>query len=137
MAVEHPNATLVRRAYAAQAAGDLDSYLGLLTDDFALHIPGRSQIAGTFRGREAMRRHFADIARLSGGTFRTSVHDVTGSDDHVMALVEAWAEQRGIVVELPRIHVWHVRDGMLSELWLHPVDQAAFDAYWGNAVDSG
>ena len=137
MTVAQSNLELVRRAYAAQAAGDLDSYLAMLTDDFVLHIPGRSQIAGEYRGREAMRGHFAEVARLSGGTFRTSVHDVTSSDEHVMALVEARAERDGIVVDLPRIHVWHVRDGALSELWLHPVDQDAFDAYWGTGLEPG
>jgi uncharacterized protein len=130
---EHPNVALLRRAYAAQAAGDLDSYLGLLTDDFVLHIPGSSRIAGEYHGRNEMRRHFAEIAALSGGTFRTSVHDVTASDEHVIALVEATAARNGVAVGLPRIHVWHVRDGELSELWLHPIDQAAFDAYWGEA----
>jgi uncharacterized protein len=133
---EHPNATLVRRAYAAQAAGDLGAYLSLLTDEFVLHIPGRSRIAGDYHGRDEMRRHFGEIASLSGGTFRTSIHDVTASDDHVIALVGASAERDGLVVDLPRIHVWHVRDGGLSELWLHPIDQDAFDAYWGSAVDS-
>lgn len=133
MTAEHPNAALVRRAYAAQARGDLDTYLALLAEDFVLRIPGRSQIAGEYRGRDEMRRHFAEIAALSGGTFRTTVHDVTASDEHVIALVEATAERDGVAVKLPRIHVWHVRDGELSELWLHPVAQQAFDIYWGTA----
>ena len=133
MTGEQPHVGLVRRAYAAQMAGDLDAYLALLADDFVLRIPGQSRIAGEYRGRDEMRRHFAEIAKLSGGTFRTIVHDVTGSDEHVIALVHASAERDGVVVELPRIHVWHVRDGALAELWLHPVDQAAFDAYWGSA----
>jgi uncharacterized protein len=101
MTAEHPNAALVRRAYAAQARGDLDTYLSLLADDFVLRIPGRSQIAGEYRGRDEMRRHFAEIAALSGGTFRTTVHDVTASDEHVIALVEATAERDGVAVELP------------------------------------
>ena len=135
MTAEHADAALVRRAHAAQARGDLDAYLALLADDFVLRIPGRSRIAGEYHGREAMRRHFAEIAALSGGTFRTSVHDVTAWDEHVIALVEATAERDGVVVQLPRIHVWHVRDGELSELSLHPVDQNTFDAYWGRKGD--
>ena len=82
MTARHPNAALVRRAYAGQARGDLDAWLALLSDDFVLRVPGRSRIAGEYRGREEMRRHFGEIAELSGGTFRTSVHDVTASDEH-------------------------------------------------------
>lgn len=127
----HPNAALLRRAYDAQARGDLDSYLAQLTDDFVLHVVGRSQIAGEYRGKDEVRRHFREIGELSGGTFRTEVHDVTASDEHAVGLVNAHADRDGTRVELPRIHIWHVRDGRLSELWLHPLDQEAFDAYWG------
>lgn len=45
--------------------------------------------------------------------------------------MNARAEREGQLVDLRRVHVWHVRDGQLAELWLHPVDQYAFDAYWG------
>jgi ketosteroid isomerase-like protein len=129
--VTHENEGLLRRAYEAQARGDLESYLDLLTDDFVLHVPGRSRIAGVYRGRNEVRRHFREIAELSGGTFRTEVHDAMASRDHAIGLVDARAERDGRTVALPRVHVWHVRDGKLSELWLHPLDQDAFDDYWG------
>jgi ketosteroid isomerase-like protein len=122
---------LVRRAYEAQSRGDLESYLDLLTDDFVLHIPGRSRIAGDYMGKEEMRSHFREIRELSGGTFKTEVHDVLGNDRHAVGLINATAEKDGQTVALPRVHVWHGRDGRLSELWAHPADQYAFDDYWG------
>jgi uncharacterized protein len=134
--MEHPNAALLRRVYAAQAAADLEAYLASLSEDFVLHIPGRSRIAGAYRGKDEVRRHFREIAELSGGSFRTDVHDILASDDHAVGLVNASAERDGIVVDLPRIHVWHLRGGELTELWLHPTDQDAFDAYWGS-VEAG
>jgi uncharacterized protein len=127
----HPNEILLRQTYEAQGRGDIDRYLETLSDDFVLHIPGRSRIAGDYRGREEVRRHFREIAELSGGTFRTEVHDVLASDEHVVGLVNARAEHWGVPVEIPRVHVCHVRDGRLAEMWIHPVDQRAFDAYWG------
>jgi len=36
------------------------------------------------------------------------------------------------LVDLSRVHVWHVENGRLTELWLHPVDQEAFDGYRGS-----
>jgi ketosteroid isomerase-like protein len=126
----HPNEVLLRQAYGAQAHGDIDAYLALLSDGFVLHIPGRSRIAGEYRGKDEVRRHFREIAELSGGTFRTELHDVIAGEEHAIGLVDARAEREGRVVELPRVHVWHARDGKLSELWLHPTDQYAFDAYW-------
>ena len=127
----HPNEDLLRTAYDAQSRGDLDAYLECLREDFVLHIPGHSRIAGAYIGKEEVRRHFREIAQLSGGSFRTSVHDIIANDEHVVALVEAEALRAGERTLLPRVHVWHVRDGKLAELWLHPVDQDAFDDYWG------
>jgi len=130
-AFNHPNEILLQKLYDAQERGDLEEYLDLLSNDFALHIPGRSRIAGDYVGKEGMRRHFAEIRELSKGTFRTVIHDVVAGDRHAIGLIDARAEKDGRTVELPRVHVWHVEDGRLTELWLHPVDQSAFDDYWG------
>jgi ketosteroid isomerase-like protein len=131
MATPHQNEILLRMAYDAQARGDIDAYLQLLSDDVVLHIPGRSRIAGEYRGKEEVRLHFTEIAALSGGTFRAGVHDVLAGDEHVVGLVRAQAERDGVTVDLPRVHVWHVRNGKLAEVWIHPADQYAFDDYWG------
>jgi ketosteroid isomerase-like protein len=128
--VIHPNEQLVRQAYEAQARGDVETCVGLLSDDFVLHISGQSRIAGDYRGKDEVWLHLREIAELSSGTFRTEVHDVLASDEHVVGLIVARAKRDGRIVELPRVHVWHVRDGKLSELSLHPTDQEAFDSYW-------
>jgi len=126
---KHSNEILLLQAYAAQARGDIEDYINFLSDDFVLHIPGRSQIAGDYKGKEEIRRHFREITQLSGGTFKTEVHDILASNDHVVGLVNAQADSEGSIVELPRVHIWHVRNGKLSELWLHPVNQYEFDVY--------
>jgi ketosteroid isomerase-like protein len=136
MASPQQNEILVRMAYDAQARGDMDAYIELLRDDVVLHIPGRSRIAGEYRGKDEVRRHFREIAALSGGTFRTQVHDVLAGDEHVVGLVNAYAERDGETVAMPRVHVWHVRDRRLAEVWIHPADQYAFDAYWGTEPDA-
>ncbi len=59
------------------------------------------------------------------------MHDVVAGESHAVGLIQVRAEIDGNTVELPRVHVWHVAEGLLTELWLHPVDQAAFDEYWG------
>ncbi len=133
MGSAHQNEILLRLAYDAQARGDIDAYLDLLSDDVVLHIAGRSRIAGDYHGKDEIRRHFAEVAALSGGTLRTEIHDVLAGEDHVVGLVKANAERDGATVDLPRVHVWHVRKGKLSEAWIHPADQYAYDSFWGMA----
>ena len=136
MAGANRNEVLLRMAYEAQGRGDLDAYINFLSDDVVFHIPGRSRIAGEYRGKEEVRRHFREIAALSGGTFQTEIHDVLAGDEHVVGLVTARAEQGDQTVDLPRVHVWHVRNGKLAELWIHPADQYSFDSYWGIESDA-
>ncbi len=65
----HPNVALLRALYDAQGRGDIDAYLGMLSDAIIFHIPGRSRIAGDYVGKQSVRRHFEEIFELSGGTF--------------------------------------------------------------------
>ncbi|HEX2069903.1 MAG TPA: nuclear transport factor 2 family protein [Actinomycetota bacterium] len=135
MAAPDHNEILLRMAYDAQARGDIDAYLDLLSEDVVFHVPGRSRIAGEYRGKDEVRRHFQEIRTLSGGTFRTEIHEVLAGEEHVVGLVRGQAERDGATVDLPRVHVWHVKNGKLGELWVHPADQYAFDEYWGERTE--
>jgi ketosteroid isomerase-like protein len=84
----HPHEKLARRAYEAQSRGDIETYLDMLTDDFVLHIPGRSRIAGDYRGRGDMRRHFREIGELSGGLSKLWLHP-----SYQYAFDEYWGER--------------------------------------------
>ena len=48
----HPNANLLRNAYDAFARGDLDAAVADFTDDVMFNIPGKSPLAGEYRGKE-------------------------------------------------------------------------------------
>jgi ketosteroid isomerase-like protein len=36
-----------------------------------------------------------------------------------------------MTVDVPVVHVWHVRDGKLAEARAHPTDQHLLDEFWG------
>lgn len=128
----HENDRLLREVYEAQSRGDMDAYFGLLAEAFVLHIPGRSRIGGDCRGKDEVRRHFREIGDLTGGTFRTNVHDILAGADHAIGLIEASGQRGDRRADLPRVHDWHTRGGRLTELWLHPADQYVFDDSWGS-----
>jgi hypothetical protein len=35
-----------------------------------------------------------------------------------------------MTVDVPVVHVWHVRDGKLAEAWAHPTDEHLLDENW-------
>jgi ketosteroid isomerase-like protein len=66
----------------------------------------------------------------SGGTFRSQVHDLLATDDHAVALLRVTAQREDRAVDVPVVHVWHVRDDKLAEAWAYPVDQHLLDQFW-------
>ena len=47
---DHPNADLIRRAYAAFQQGDLDTVRSLFDADIVWHAPGNNQLSGDHSG---------------------------------------------------------------------------------------
>ncbi len=126
----HPNEDLARRGYEAFATGDLDSLNTLFDENVRWHTPGRSPIAGDLEGREAVYAQFAKIAELSEGSFSLDIHDIIGNDEHVVAMVTARGSRGGADFEDNQVHVFHVKDGKVTEFWGHPGDQYKADEFW-------
>jgi uncharacterized protein len=67
---------------------------------------------------------------LSGGTFRTELHDVIANDEHVVALFTARAGRADRRLEDRIVEVFHIRDGKAAEVWIYPADLYAGDEFW-------
>ena len=126
----HPNEELVRRAFDAFANGDVDTLRGLMDDDSVWHAPGRNPLAGDHRGVEAILGYFARTMELTGGTFRSELHDVVANDEHVVSLFVGRGQREGKSLEASNVLVSHVRNGKLAETWLYPGDQYAADEFF-------
>jgi ketosteroid isomerase-like protein len=101
----------------------------VFADDVAFHIPGNNRLAGDYAGKDNVFAFLGKVMELSGGSFRLQVHDVIANDEHVVALTLSTGQREGKSATLRSVHVWHVRNGRVVELWEHP-DQAGFDAFW-------
>jgi hypothetical protein len=92
--VAHPHEDLVRGAFAASGRGGIgalrDQYFA---DGIRLHYPGRSPLAGDYDGVAQVLGFFGRAVELSGGTFRTELHDVVANDEHAVALFTARADR--------------------------------------------
>jgi ketosteroid isomerase-like protein len=126
----HPNEGLLRSLYDAFSRRDLDTVAGLFSDDVVFHQPGRNPTSGDHRGLEAVLGLLRTLAERSDGTFSAQVHDVMASDQHAVGLLRVTAQRGPRSVDVPVVHVWHVRDGRLVEAWAHPADQQALDEFW-------
>lgn len=124
-----PNADILRQAYDAFGRGDIGALSSIFSEDISFSIPGNSQIAGEYKGQEAVFGLIGRIVELSGGTYRLEPHAITADDDHVVGLVAATGERHGKRMSWNAVHVFHTDGKRLTEFWEFP-DQADFDEFW-------
>jgi ketosteroid isomerase-like protein len=127
---EHPNAATIRRGYEAFVTYDLEAIRDLFTEDVVFHIGGRSPLAGTYSGKDAVLGFLADLTSRSGGTYKADVHDILASDEHVVVLTKETAQREGRSLADNLVAVYHMRDGRAAEGWFHPGDAYADDEFW-------
>lgn len=134
MPSEHPNAILVREFHERQnrfyAGGDQGPSRALLAEDVVWHVPGRSVIAGDYRGREEVLRHFAARRELSRASFRITVRGVLADDEHAVIFAAGEARRGGETSRWTVAGVFRIADGKIAECWVLPYDQYRFDEIW-------
>jgi ketosteroid isomerase-like protein len=124
----HSGEELLRKGYDAFGRGDMETLRKeVFAPDIRWHFPGRSQIAGDFSSADEVFAFFGKLADLSAGTFHVDLHDVIANDDHVVVLATALAERGGKRLEDKYAQTLHVRNGRISECWVHLSDLYAWD----------
>jgi ketosteroid isomerase-like protein len=115
---------------AALERADGAALASLLAGDVVYHFPGRSSLAGTYRGRDEVMGVFRGLAALLGAPPRLRSHDVLASEAHAIDLAEHAAERGGTHFEWRAIRVYHLdRGGLITEIFLTIEDLYAFDAF--------
>jgi ketosteroid isomerase-like protein len=124
--------TLVRRGYAAFNSGDVETLRSIMSHDVVHHVPGTSQIAGSYKGIDAVLGHYAKLGELTGGQFRADLIDVFGDGQgHVTALHQTTATRNGTTrVTRGSILFTFLGDRATDLLEMHS-DLAADDAFFG------
>ena len=112
------------------AGGDVEAVAELLADDVVWHVPGSSPIAGDHRGREAVVAYFERRRALADDTFVMHPKGVLEDGDAVVQLVDGEAVIGGERRTWSTAGVYRVAGGLIAEVWLVPLDLAAFDAVW-------
>ena len=87
---------LLAAAYTAFNARDLDTLRSILSHDVVQHVPGTSQIAGAYKGIDAVLGYYGKLGELTDGTFRADLISVYGDGQgHVTALHQITATRNG------------------------------------------
>lgn len=128
---EHANVDRIKDGYAAFAKGDFAVLNELFAEDLLWHNPGRNQLAGDYRGREAVYGLFGRLMEITEGSFQLEVQAVFADDERGVALVVSSASRGGQSAEATDAHIFRLTDGQVVEFWNASTNPYAYDELFG------
>jgi ketosteroid isomerase-like protein len=106
--------------------------IGLFAEDALWRVPGANAMAGEYRGREEILAFLRRTAELTAGTYRVDLLWVVADDAHTVAVYRARGERDGRApLDIEQALLVGLRDGFWVDVRAQPLDQPAFDAFWG------
>jgi ketosteroid isomerase-like protein len=126
----HPNEKVLRDADDAQRRGDVDGFMSAMTDDIVIHMPGRSSLAGDYKGKDQFAEVFQRfMERTPEYSFES--HAYLADDEHGVILQRSHYRRGDEMLDTNDTFVAHFRDGRISEIWISTDDPYAVDAFLG------
>jgi ketosteroid isomerase-like protein len=121
----------VTRYATAWLAGDRAALAACYHDDFTLHYAGQNPLTGTHRGKAKALAVLAEAARRANRKL-LGVDDIMAGPRRGAILVRESFSRDGRTATLERLLVYAVREGLLSECWVHDSDQAMVDSFFAD-----
>ncbi len=105
--------------------------LSFCSDDMVCHLPGDNRMTGTYVGKDQITEMVVKLAELSNNTFKIDPIKILAGDRFGMCFVRATAERDGQQLDVQLAEGMEIGDdGMFTQWWFLPDDQAAWDAFW-------
>ena len=110
---------LVRDAFAAQAAGDLEPARKLLGSDAILNLPAFLPVADR-RGFDGLVALMLEMMSRSDGGFASTLVYAIGAGEIVTTINEVNATRHDRSINYHTVWTFRFTDGVVAEAWLHP-----------------
>ena len=127
----------LRAVYEAVSRGDWDAAFQDARPDFELQTPDQNPIAGTYRGREAIRGFFAEIwAAFDDVTVRPE--NFLEDDDRILVSLhmQLRPSDSDATLEMRLTHLWTMRDGKPARCQIFLRHEEALEALGQSAQDA-
>ena len=127
---EHPNATLVRKGYEAFNQADIASIREVLAHAVVWHEPGRSVLAGDYKGADEVLGFLHRLHDLSGGTFRAELVALVADAERVTAFQRATGRRGDRELDCLDVVDFEIHQHHVTEVSVYRSDMYAFDEFW-------
>jgi uncharacterized protein len=126
----HSNEKLLRDADEAQIQGDVEKFAGFYADDVIVHIPGKSSLAGVYKGKDQFLELFERFMERTP-EYSFEPHAYLADDEHGVILQRSLYKRGNETLESNDTFICHFRGGKISEFWYLSEDTEAVDAFLG------
>jgi ketosteroid isomerase-like protein len=136
---EHPNVRLIQHGYDEFAHGDLEALREFMAPDVVWHEPGRSPLAGDYKGPEGVLMLLGDLRARSDGTFtaarcasRASVEivELPATGQRAVAIQEATGRRGDRALDMASAVEFEIHQGKITEVTVYHADTYHFDEFW-------
>ena len=124
------NERLLRSGYAAFASGDLATIERMFHPGVIWHAQRLGQLGGDHIGWPAVADFFGRSMQLTRGTFHIDVIEVLTNATGGAVVVQSMGERDGKRLNDRQVHLFHVENGQVTEIWQFVGDGHAAEAFW-------
>jgi uncharacterized protein len=121
---------VVRRAFEAFEAGDVDGLKKVLAPNVHYRVAPAGNFAGDYRGVRAVMEFFDQIARETKGSFRATPVEMAASGNRVFVLYKVGGRRGGKALDSADVGVFTVVGGAVAEAIFYQSDYPAHAAFW-------
>lgn len=125
-------ASLIRRAYEDFESGDLDLLRVVMAPEVVWHEPGRSSLAGDYKGPEAVLGFLGQLKARSGGTFAIEVLDVLSKPERAVVFQRETAARHDRTLDVIAAVDFEIHHGQITEVTVYQADTYQFDEFWAD-----
>lgn len=123
---------LVRQLYQAFESGDLDLIGVRMADDVVWHEPGRSSLAGDYKGPQTVLDFLGRLRAQSASTFSLEILDVLSEPGRAVVFHRETASKVDRDLDVIAAVDFEFHQGKITEATVYHTDQYAFDEFWGD-----
>jgi ketosteroid isomerase-like protein len=129
---EDAYASLIRRTYQDFESGDTDLLGVVMAPDVVWHEPGRSALAGDYKGPEAVLGFLEQLKIRSGGTFKAEILDVITEPERAVVFQRETASRNGKLLDTIAVIDFEIHNQRITEVCVYHSDLYQFDEFWAD-----
>lgn len=119
---------VIERYAAAWKSGDMAAIVACYHEDFTLHYFGRNALSGDHIGKAESLSTLAEFSKRTKRRLVSIVSTLAGPERGAVIAREAIGPN---AIEIERVLVYTIKDGLLHECWVYDQDQRLIDELVG------